>query len=152
LEIEMGAVRGSLRYAPRAALLLGGLAIAVWGTQIIRAGDHAMAGWALIGMAGATAPFLVRLIVAPPARLIIDQRGVFDGRFGSGWIPWSQIEGAHVRESRRRDDIYLKLRDPGAGRRRELRLDLSRTAASTVEVLELILFHSGQDGGVAPRR
>jgi hypothetical protein len=92
----------------------------------------------------------------PRPRLQMTERGLFDRNLRLGWICWDEIEGAYT-PSTNDDGLRLRLR-PGENLLRrlrrnrdanvgddgtcELRLDLSRTDLSSVELLQEVLSRS----------
>jgi hypothetical protein len=93
----------------------------------------------------------------PRPRLRIGDRGFLDRELQLGWIRWDEIEGAYSPNVRDSDGIRIKLR-PGHKllrrlRRRnranasedgsfELRIDLSETDISPVEMLQELISRS----------
>jgi hypothetical protein len=94
----------------------------------------------------------------PRPRLQLSERGFFDRGLRLGWIGWDEIEGVYPPNARDVQALRLLLR-PGArlqGKLRErsdaaatddgayeLRLDLSETDISPVELLQEVLSRSG---------
>jgi len=110
----------------------------------------------LIGAAFALVVTLWFLLYPRP-RLQLTERGFLDRELGLGWIAWEEIEGAYTPNVRDSEGLRLRVR-PGARllrrlrRRRasvvsdgayELRLDLSDTAVSPVELLQEVLSRTG---------
>jgi hypothetical protein len=84
------------------------------------------------------------------SRLEIGDRGILDRSLGLGWIRWEEIEGAYQRRSLEEQSVFLRLRPTERIRRRlarapeqpfDVRLDLSGTGLSPVEVVQEILAH-----------
>jgi len=97
-------------------------------------------------------------VLYPRPRLQLTERGFLDRDLRLGWIGWDEIEGAYTPSIKDTDGLRLRVR-PGARllrrlRRRsgsiaadgayELRLDLSDTAVSPVELLQEVLSRTGQ--------
>jgi len=94
----------------------------------------------------------------PRPRLQLTERGFFDRDLRLGWIGWDEIEGAYPPSVQDVEGLRLLVR-PGARLQRklrersdaeatddgayELRLDLSETDISPVELLQEVLSRSG---------
>ena len=101
---------------------------------------------------------LLWFVLYPRPRLQLTERGFLDRDLRLGWIGWDEIEGAYTPSVKDADGLRLRVR-PGARllrrlRRRsgsvatdgayELRLDLSDSAVSPVELLQEVLSRTGQ--------
>ena len=110
----------------------------------------------LIGIAFALVAILW-VVLYPRPRLQMTERGFFDRNLRLGWIGWEEIEGAYTPNTHDVEGLRLRLR-PGAKLLRrlrgrgddarkdgtyELRLDLSETDISSVELLQEVLSLSG---------
>ena len=94
----------------------------------------------------------------PAPRLEIGERGILDRGAKLGWIRWDEIEGAYQRRSEERSAVFLRLRAterlarrlrragrrlaPPVGQTFDLRLDLSDTGFTAVELVQEIMAHS----------
>jgi hypothetical protein len=113
----------------------------------------------LISIAAGLA-FIGWRLLNPPLRLLISDRGILDRNLRIGWIHWDEIEGAYQPTIDDRDSIRLKLRRterllrkltsrsrkktrPQAGLL-DVRLDLTGTDITPLEVLQEILAHGGR--------
>jgi len=100
-----------------------------------------------------------------PLRLLVNERGILDRRLRVGWIHWDEIEGAYGPTAHDRDGLRLRVRASERLRRRlgrrrprsagsiadsavDLRLDLSGSSISPVELLQEILVHTGGTRGL----
>jgi len=98
------------------------------------------------------------VVLYPRPRLQLTERGFLDRDLRLGWIGWDEIEGAYTPNVRDADGLRIRVR-PGARllrklRRRkdavaedgayELRLDLSDTSVSPVELLQEVLSRTGE--------
>ncbi len=110
----------------------------------------------LIGAAFALVVVLC-VVLYPRPRLQLSERGFLDRDLRLGWIDWDEIEGAYPPNVQDAEGLRLRIR-PGARllrrlRRRndsatedgtyELRLDLSDTDISPVELLQEVLSRTG---------
>jgi hypothetical protein len=110
----------------------------------------------LIGTAFALVVVLC-VVLYPRPRLQLSERGFLDRDLRLGWIGWDEIEGAYPPSVQDGEGLRLRVR-PGARllrrlRRRhqtaskdgayELRLDLSDTDISPVELLQEVLSRTG---------
>ncbi len=99
------------------------------------------------------------VVLYPRPRLQLTDRGFLDRELRLGWIGWDEIEGAYPPSVRDFESLRLRVR-PGARllrklRRRkdavnedgsyELRLDLSDTAVSPVELLREVLARTARN-------
>ena len=97
------------------------------------------------------------MVLYPRPRLQLSERGFLDRNLRLGWIGWDEIEGAYPPSVADVEGLRLRVR-PRAGllrklRRRtdsvpedgayELRLDLSDTSVSPVELLQEVLSRTG---------
>ena len=98
----------------------------------------------------------------PAPRIEIGDRGILDRSLGLGWIRWEEIEGAYQRRSQEHDAVFLRLRATerllrklrradrdGAtelGQVFDLRLDMSDTEVSSVELVQEIMAHAAPPG------
>jgi hypothetical protein len=108
----------------------------------------------MLGCAAAVAMWLWRMLNPTPT-LQIDECGIVDRRTGLGRIRWDDIEGAYRPTGGDRDTLLLQLRDsdrlPKRIRRTadsghvEVRLDLSDTPLSPVEILQRIVSRDRKD-------
>lgn len=113
----------------------------------------------LIGAAFALVVVLC-VVLYPRPRLQLSERGFLDRDLRLGWIGWDEIEGAYPPSVLDAEGLRLRVR-PGARllrrlRRRnhsaarngayELRLDLSDTDISPVELLQEVLSRTGSHG------
>lgn len=94
----------------------------------------------------------------PAPRFEIGERGILDRGAKLGWIRWDEIEGAYQRRSEARSAVFLRLRAterlahrlrrvgrrqaPSVGQTFDLRLDLSDTGFTAVELVQEIMAHS----------
>ena len=93
------------------------------------------------------------VVLYPRPRLQLTERGFLDRELGLGWIRWDEIEGAYPPNVRDVEGLRLRVR-PGARLLRrlrrtkataasngayELRLDLSDTDITPVELLQEVL-------------
>ena len=100
------------------------------------------------------------VVLYPRPRLQLSERGFLDRDLRLGWIGWDEIEGAYPPSVQDAEGLRLRVR-PGARllrrlRRRndsatedgtyELRLDLSDTDLSPVELLQEVLSRTGPHG------
>jgi len=99
-------------------------------------------------------------------RLEIGERGILDRGDGLGWIRWDEIEGAYQRRSQADDAVFLRLRVTErllrklrrVGRRDatevgdtfDLRLDLSDSEVSSVEVVQEIMARAASGWPTVP--
>ena len=119
----------------------------------------------LIGAAFALVVVLWVVLYTRP-RLQLSERGFLDRDLRLGWIGWDEIEGAYTPSVHDVEGLRLRVR-PGARllrklRRRsdavaengayELRLDLSDTAVSPVELLQEVLSRTGSHADEEPIR
>lgn len=105
------------------------------------------------------------VVLYPRPRLQLTERGFLDRELGLGWIGWNEIEGAYTPSVG--DSLGLRLRvRPGAkllrrlSRRKdssatadgtfEVRLDLSETDVSPVELLQEVLSRAGRSAQTDP--
>ncbi len=112
----------------------------------------------LVLVAGLGTLPLLWWLIHPPPRLRIGERGILDRGLGWGWIPWEEIEGAYPPTVKHGDSLRLRVRvtermarvvrrrrclDPGTPieDRLELRLSLTGTGLSPIDVLEQIVAH-----------
>ena len=117
----------------------------------------------VVGLGIAAALLLVLLtwqLLRGTPRLEIGERGIRDrGFLGSGWIRWEEIEGVYQRRSQEGDAVFLRLRAterlvrrlrrrgnpgdvPAVGSAFDVRLDLSDSEFSAVEVVQEIMAHA----------
>lgn len=114
------------------------------------------AGWSAIVFFGACAMIAAWRLGDSRPRIIIDDEGVFDRRWGCA-IPWSDIVGVQGRELGTTQLVCLELRDPGKQLRRSslfyrvvsatngligyspFTMNLAGTDATADEVLEAII-------------
>ena len=83
--------------------------------------------------------------------LLVTERGILDRRLRLGWIHWDEIEGAYPPTARDGDVLRVRLRlrrrrsrglaVPESGR--DVRLDLSGSRITAIELLQAILSHGG---------
>ena len=100
---------------------------------------------------------LLWVVLYPRPRLVMDGRGILDRQLHVGWIGWDEIEGAYPPNVQDTDGLRLKLRpggrllprlkrrlglSPAADGSYELRIDLSETDMTPVEMLREVLSHS----------
>jgi hypothetical protein len=93
------------------------------------------------------------VVLYPRPRLQLTERGFLDRDLRLGWIGWDEIEGAYTPSVNDSEGLRLRVR-PGTRLRRklrrrsvsaandgayEVRLDLSDTAVSPVELLQEVL-------------
>jgi len=99
-------------------------------------------------------------LLNPPLRLLISDRGILDRNLRIGWIHWDEIEGAYQPTIDDRDSIRLKLRRTERLLRKltyrsrkkarpqasllDVRLDLTGTDITPLEILQEILAHGGR--------
>lgn len=124
-----------------------------------------MSPWLVALAVGVAALLLLGWRLARPRpRLVLGERGILDRGLGWGWIPWDEIEGAYPPSADEGETVRLRVRftdrlartlhqrrrlplaDPPDGRI-EVRLDLSATGLTAVDVLQEILARHG--GGPA---
>ena len=93
----------------------------------------------------------------PSPRIEIGDRGILDRSLALGWIRWEEIEGAYQRRSQEHDAVFLRLRATerllrklrragradatSVGQPFDLRLDLSDSEVSAVELMQEIMAH-----------
>jgi hypothetical protein len=96
-------------------------------------------------------------------RLEIGERGIRDPSVSPGWIRWDEIEGVYQRRSQEGDAVFLRLRAterllrrlrrragaPAPGDAFDLRLDLTDTGFSAVEVVQEIMAHASPPSGAS---
>jgi len=99
-------------------------------------------------------------------RLEIGERGIRGREITNGWIRWDEIEGAYQRRSQEGDAVFLRLRLTerllrrlrglpnrpealGVGDAFDLRLDLTDTGFSAVEVVQEIIAHAPGSSGAS---
>lgn len=98
-------------------------------------------------------------------RLEIGERGILDRTLGLGWIRWEEIEGAYQRRSLDQDSVFIRLRLSRRIRRRlaglkkkksaaseptdslDVRLDLTGTEVTPVDIVQEIMAHGNTRGG-----
>lgn len=104
--------------------------------------------------------------VHPSPRLEIGERGILDRTLGLGWIRWDEIEGAYQRRSLDQDSVFIRLRLSRRIRRRldalktgpatlpddslDIRLDLTGTDVTPVEIVQEIMAHGNARSGTVP--
>jgi hypothetical protein len=92
-------------------------------------------------------------LLNPAPRLVIDERGILDRNLRIGWIRWNDIEGAYQPHAMD-DTLAIRLCPHGRlsrkiGRRTgeapevDIRIDLTESDLSPVEVLQEIMARSG---------
>jgi len=100
-------------------------------------------------------------------RLEIGERGIHDRTLGLGWIRWEEIEGAYQRRSLDQDSVFIRLRLSRRIRRRldglkrkpaasspsdslDVRLDLTGTEVTPVDIVQEIMAHGTARGRTRP--
>jgi len=94
----------------------------------------------------------------PVPRLEIGERGILDRGAKLGWIRWDEIDGAYQRRAVDPTAVFLRLRtterlarhlrrvgrrkSPSVGQTFDVRLDLSDTGFTAVELVQEIMAHS----------
>ena len=105
--------------------------------------------------------------IAPAPRLIVDERGILDRQLRIGWIRWDEIEGAYPPRDgenairlRLRPTLRLRQRlarrlsglsGAAAGGSLELRILLTDTEWSAVEILQRMLLYTATPSAVTTR-
>jgi hypothetical protein len=116
----------------------------------------------LVAAAAACMVWLGWRLARRPRRVVVHDRGILDRDLGLGWISWDEIEGAWQPSLRDQQALHLKLRPGDRLARRlrrggssvrepgprdesavELRLDLTGTGLSPLELLREILARTG---------
>lgn len=100
-------------------------------------------------------------------RLEIGERGILDRTLGLGWIRWEEIEGAYQRRSIDQDSVFIRLHLSRRIRRRldalkrkpaasspsdslDVRLDLTGTDVTPVDIVQEIMAHGSARRGSNP--
>jgi len=122
------------------------------------------AAWALLLCAAGLLAAAAWRRRANHSRVTCGDRGLFVRGLGLGWIPWDEIEGAYPPTWRDPEALFLRLRvterlsrklrlrcpgrvrDPRPGETLDVRVSLSRTEMSPVELLQAILFRMPRAG------
>jgi hypothetical protein len=122
-------------------------------------------GWISLLMIGGAIAIAVSWLVRGRPRLLVTDRGILDRSLGVGWICWDEIEGAYQARTGgepRPPSVSLRLR-PGARAARRLRrarpqapdalmvrVDLTGSEVSTVELLQAVVARGGVAGDEPP--
>jgi len=107
--------------------------------------------WALLLVVSGAIAILASWLVRSRPRLVVTDRGILDRSLGVGWICWDEIEGAY----QSRPGVSLRLRPETRAARRlrrrskaasealTVRVDLSGTDVTPVELLHAVVARGG---------
>lgn len=100
----------SRRHTYRKLALSAGLLAA--GAALLALHTARWLGWAMVLVGGAYAVILLRALVEPAERVVIDDAGIRDSSLPVGTIGWDEVQGVSVELISGVPVIALKVRDP----------------------------------------